>query len=176
MFETPITVCGNVLSEPEWRQTRDTKVSVLSFRVASTARRINRETNAWIDGDQLRLRVVCWRALAENAGKGLKLGDPVIIYGRLATRDWLDDSDQKRISYELEAYSIGHDMSRGVSTFVRRKPATGTSVVDDDASISAVRGERTDPLPEGPAQLHGGGDDEDSETAAVEDTALATVG
>lgn len=178
MFETPITVCGNVLTKPEFRQTRETRVTVLNFLVGSTARRMDRQTNTWADGDTVRLRVVCWRALAENAGKSLNVGDAVIVQGRLITRDWVDDDGQKRVSYQLEAYSIGHDMSRGTSTFARRRAQLSTSAVED-GTVGQIRGEHTDPLPEELVGLHGRDDSDDeaeSDTADANDKALVGVG
>ena len=42
MFDTPVTVVGNVLTAPEWRRTTITGTFVVTFKVASTSRRFDR--------------------------------------------------------------------------------------------------------------------------------------
>ncbi len=61
MFETYVTVVGNVLTAPEWRRTESTKTLVTHFKIASTARRFDRESGQWVDGNHVRVRVTCWR-------------------------------------------------------------------------------------------------------------------
>jgi single-strand DNA-binding protein len=146
MFDTPITVVGNVLTAPEWRRTTVTGTFVLSFKLASTSRRYDKERAAWVDGDHLRVRVVCWRRLGENVSMSLQLGDPVIVHGRLYTRDWTDDQGGRRTSYELDAVAVGHDLARGVDKFARRRPAGATDMVEDAASAGTIAGESTEPV------------------------------
>nr|WP_296064769.1 single-stranded DNA-binding protein [uncultured Actinoplanes sp.] len=121
MFDTNLVVVGNVLVAPEWRRVTSSGSLVANFRVASTARRYDRENKCWVDGNNLRVRVTAWRRLAEGVASSITVGDPVIIYGRLYTRDWKDDKGNNRISYEMEAYSIGHDLARGRAKFFRTK-------------------------------------------------------
>jgi single-strand DNA-binding protein len=90
MFDTPVTVMGNVLTAPEWRRTTITGTFVVTFKVASTSRRFDKERGQWVDGDSLRVRVVCWRRLGENVSVSVQLGDPVVVHGRLYSRDWTD--------------------------------------------------------------------------------------
>jgi single-strand DNA-binding protein len=153
MFDTAITMCGNVLTVPEWRRTANTGTYVMTFRFASTSRRFDRSTGQWTDGDSLRVKVACWRTLGQNAFESIQLGDPLVIYGRLYSRDWVDSEDHKRTSYELDALSVGHDLSRGVAKFARRKPAGATDALDDAEARTAIGGEvseHVDP-PERPA-------------------------
>ena len=144
MFDTAITMCGNVLTAPEWRRTSNTGTYVMTFRFASTSRRFDRNTNQWVDGDSLRVRVACWRTLGQNASESIQLGDPLVIYGRLYSRDWVDSDNQKRTSYELDAISLGHDISRGVSHFARRKPVGATDSIEDAESAAAIGGESSE--------------------------------
>lgn len=136
MYDTHVTIIGTVLHEPEWRRTASTGALLTTFKIASTARRLNRETGKWVDGNSLRVRVVCWRALASNVGHSVACGDPLIVTGRLYTRDWMDEKGTKRIQYELEATAIGHDLSRGRSVFERVRPHTATGVVMEATSSS----------------------------------------
>ena len=146
MFDTPVTIVGNVLTAPEWRRTTVTGTFVVSFKIASTSRRFDREHQKWVDGDSLRVRVVCWRKLGENVSLSVQLGDPVVVYGRLYSRDWNDDQGNRRTSYELDAIALGHDLSRGVDKFARRKAAGSTDVVNDAASAAAIGGEPTEEM------------------------------
>jgi single-strand DNA-binding protein len=147
MYDTYVTVVGNVLTRPEYRTTKNTGALVAHFKVASTARRLDRETGKWVDGNSFRVRVNCWRKLAEGVGGSLITGDPVIVVGRLYTRDWKDENQNHRVGYELEAVAVGHDLSRGQSTFTRNRPALSTSAVDDGQEPIRVRGEETEPVP-----------------------------
>jgi single-strand DNA-binding protein len=146
MFDTPITIVGNVLTAPEWRRTTVTGTFVVSFKLSSTSRRFDKERGMWTDGDHLRVRVVCWKRLGENVSMSLQLGDPVIVYGRLYTRDWTDDQGGRRTSYELDAVAVGHDLSRGVDKFARRRAVGATDVVEDAAASSTIGGEQTEPM------------------------------
>jgi single-strand DNA-binding protein len=146
VFDTNIVVVGNVLAAPEWRRITSSNSLVANFRVASTARRFDRETNRWIDGNSFRVRVTAWRRLAEGVAASITVGDPVMVYGRLYTRDWQDENGNKRVSYEMEAYSIGHDLARGRAKFFRGKAGQGTSEIETAEAESFVRGEQSVPL------------------------------
>jgi single-strand DNA-binding protein len=150
MFDTFVTVVGNVLHEPEQRQTSNTGVTLTTFKIASTARRLDRQSGKWIDGNSVRVRVTCWRALAANVKQSVRVGDPVIVYGRLFTRDWEDEDGNRRLAYELEAMAVGHDLSRGRAVFERGKPRTSTSATEDDHEVR-VGGEPTEPVPDSEA-------------------------
>jgi single-strand DNA-binding protein len=141
MFDTYVTVVGNVLTAPEWRRTTNTNTLVTTFRVASTARRLDRENNRWVDGNSLRVRVTCWRRLAENVASSVTTGDPVVVVGRMYTRDWVDGENRNRTTYEIEAVAVGHDLSRGRSTFVRTRAATSTTATDDAGTDGRGLGE-----------------------------------
>jgi len=147
MFDTQITVCGNVLAPPEWRRTTTTNQLAASFRVASTSRRWDKINNEWIDGQSLRVRVTCWRRLAEGVVQSVKVGDPVIVMGRLYTRDWIDEQGVRRVLYELDAMSVGHDLSRGTSEFTRTRSAMSTSVIEDEEEARRIGGEDSESIP-----------------------------
>jgi single-strand DNA-binding protein len=146
MFDTPVTVVGNVLTAPEWRRTTITGTFVVTFKVASTSRRFDKERGLWVDGSSLRVRVICWRRLGENVSVSVQLGDPVVVHGRLYSRDWTDEQGTRRTSYELDAITLGHDLSRGVDKFARRKAVGSTDMVSDPTGAVAVGGELTEPM------------------------------
>jgi single-strand DNA-binding protein len=155
MFDTYVTIVGNVLTPPEWRRTQSNTL-VANFKVASTARRLDRESGQWVDGNSLRVRVNCWRKLAEGVASSVGVGDPVVVFGRMYTRDWTDEAGNHRTLYEMEAVAVGHDLSRGRARFLRNRPNT-TSIVEDAESDTRVNGGRTEPVPdeEAPARPDG---------------------
>ncbi|MFC7480827.1 single-stranded DNA-binding protein [Luedemannella flava] len=146
MFDTNVTIVGNVVTAPEWRRTDRTKTLVAHFKVASTSRRFDKDNNRWADGNSLRVRVTCWRGLADGVAKSLSVGDPVVVVGRMYTRDWMSDDQQHRVSYELEAFAVGHDLSRGTGSFQRRK-AAATVAVEDAEAEERIAGETTHAVP-----------------------------
>lgn len=154
MYDTHVTVVGNALHDPEWRRTANTGAPVTTFKIASTSRRLDRASGKWIDGNSLRVRVVCWRNLAVNVARSVTRGDPLIVTGRLYTRDW-KDGEVVRTQYELEASAVGHDLTRGRSVFERIRPRTSTSEIDDEAAQQRVGGVLTEPIPpqEAPARF-----------------------
>jgi single-strand DNA-binding protein len=147
VFETNLVIVGNVLTAPEWRRTAGGTL-VTHFRVASTARRLDRETGRWVDGDSLRVRVTCWRRLAEGVGASIALGDPVVVVGRLFTRDWTDADGNARTSYEMEAMAVGHDLARGKAKFFRNRPTSVDANAGDTEADGFVRGEAAEPVPD----------------------------
>ncbi|MCG5455194.1 single-stranded DNA-binding protein [Micromonospora sp. PSH03] len=153
MFDTYVTIVGNVLTTPEWRRTTQSNTLVANFKVASTARRLDRDSGRWVDGNSLRVRVNCWRKLAEGVAASVMVGDPVVVCGRLYTRDWTDDGGNHRTLYELEAVAVGHDLSRGRARFLRNRPSMATSTVEDGEAESRVRGEPTELVPTGQAPV-----------------------
>jgi len=116
-----LTVIGNVVDTPQ-RRVLEGGASVTSFRVASTSRRFDREQNAYVDRDTLFVRVNCWRQLGDNVTRSLVKGDPVVVVGRYFSRRY-EVEEQKRTAYDLEAYAIGHDLSRGTTIYTRTRPA-----------------------------------------------------
>ncbi|CAM5420000.1 Single-stranded DNA-binding protein [Streptomyces violarus] len=79
-----ITVVGNLVDDPELRFT-PSGAAVAKFRVASTPRTFDRQTNEWVkDGESLFLTCSVWRQAAE-AAESLQRGMRVIVQGRLSS-------------------------------------------------------------------------------------------
>jgi single-strand DNA-binding protein len=116
--ETYVTVLGWVGSEPDFKQIRGEYPHV-SFRLGSTPRQFDRNLNTFVDKPTTWFSVECWRALAQNAFDSVHLGQPVIVTGRLRTHEWTDDAGQTHSRVVLEAFSLGHDLNRGTTTFAK---------------------------------------------------------
>jgi len=115
MRETPVTVVGTLVSDVRLRRVGPEERPVLSFRVASNERRFDKATESWVDGESLYLSVNCRRTLAENAASLVK-GDPVIVSGKLRTREWTNDQGERRSVVEMEASAVGPDLARCMAT------------------------------------------------------------
>ncbi len=118
MNDALITVVGYVAAEPHY-ELLASGTPLMSLRIGSTPRRYDRDLGQWRDEDPMFLTVSCWRTLADNLQNcELKRGDPVIVTGRLRIREYVKD-DQRRFSAQIEATTVGHDLSRGVARFQR---------------------------------------------------------
>ncbi|MFF9688962.1 single-stranded DNA-binding protein [Streptomyces sp. NPDC014623] len=121
--ETVITVVGNLVDDPELRYT-PAGAAVAKFRVASTPRVFDRQTNEWKDGEGLFLTCSVWRQAAENAAETLTRGMRVIVQGQLKQRSYEDRDQVKRTVYELDVYEVGVSLARA-SAKVTKNPAGG---------------------------------------------------
>jgi single-strand DNA-binding protein len=104
--ETVITVVGNLVDDPELRFT-PSGAAVAKFRVASTPRVFDRQTNEWRDGESLFLTCSVWRQAAENVAESLTRGTRVVVQGRLKQRSYEDREGIKRTVYELDVDEVG---------------------------------------------------------------------
>jgi single-strand DNA-binding protein len=104
--ETNITIIGNLVDDPELRFT-PSGAAVASFRVASTPRTFDRQTNEWKDGDTLFLTCNVWRQAAENVAESLQRGTRVIVNGRLKSRSFETREGERRTVFEIDADEVG---------------------------------------------------------------------
>lgn len=123
MNDITVNVVGNVASDVDLRVTKGGH-PVASFRIAVGTRRYDQAQGGWVDGDTHFFTVNCWRGLAHNVLRSFTKGMPVLVTGRLRTREVArqcgDHSHPVRY-YDIEASSAGPDLARGVATFTRVK-------------------------------------------------------
>lgn len=104
--DTTITIVGNLVDDPELRFT-PTGQAVARFRIASTPRFLDKQTNEWKDGEGLFLTCNVWRQAAENVAESLQRGMRVIVQGRLRQRSYETKEGEKRTVYEVEVDEVG---------------------------------------------------------------------
>src|SRR6185503_2394798 len=104
--DVTITVVGNLTDDPELRFT-PSGAAVAKFRVASTPRFMDKQTNEWKDGEPLFLTCNVWRQAAEHVAESLQRGARVIVTGRLRQRSYETREGEKRTVMELEVDEIG---------------------------------------------------------------------
>ena len=125
-----ITVRGFVATGPNTRTMKSGQM-MSSFRLASTERRFDKESQGWVDGTTNWYTVNMFRSLAENAGMCLHKGQPVIVTGRLRIRDWQTE-EKSGTAIEIEADSVGHDLVWGNALFNRVNPKTSSATDAED--------------------------------------------
>ncbi|OBF48998.1 hypothetical protein A5756_24335 [Mycobacterium sp. 852002-53434_SCH5985345] len=111
MFETPLTVVGHIVNNPERRQVGTQEV--IKFRVASNSRRRTAD-GGWEPGNSLFINVNCWGKLVTGVGAALGKGAPVIVVGHVYTSEYEDRDGNRRSSLEMRATSVGPDVSRAI--------------------------------------------------------------
>ncbi|GGK60346.1 hypothetical protein Ppa06_25810 [Planomonospora parontospora subsp. parontospora] len=104
--DTQITIVGNLVDDPELRFTPAGQ-AVARFRIASTPRFLDKQTNEWKDGEGLFLTCNIWRQAAENVAESLQRGMRVIVQGRLRQRTYETKEGEKRTVYEVEVDEVG---------------------------------------------------------------------
>ncbi|GIH98037.1 single-stranded DNA-binding protein [Planobispora takensis] len=104
--DTTITIVGNLVDDPELRFTPAGQ-AVARFRIASTPRFLDKQTNEWKDGEGLFLTCNVWRQAAENVAESLQRGMRVIVQGRLRQRSYETKEGEKRTVYEVEVDEVG---------------------------------------------------------------------
>jgi single-strand DNA-binding protein len=143
MFDTQVTVVGNLVADPRMAFTKDGQ-AIASFRVASTARRFDRATAEWRDGETLFTGVTCFRGLAENVVASLKKGCGVIVLGRLNVRPWETKDGDKRQSVEIDAMAVGSELGRAVTIIKRAERGQALQRVGERSAEGAFDAEIID--------------------------------
>ncbi|MEU3546074.1 single-stranded DNA-binding protein [Streptomyces longwoodensis] len=122
--ETVITVIGNLVDDPELRFT-PSGAAVAKFRVASTPRTFDRQTNEWKDGESLFLTCSVWRQAAENVAESLQRGMRVLVQGRLKQRSYEDREGVKRTVYELDVEEVGPSLRNATAKVTKTAGRSG---------------------------------------------------
>ena len=178
MNETMVTLVGHVATEPAFRMTTG-GARVTSFRLASTERRFDKGINAWRDAHTTFFTVTTWRTTAENVRDSVAKGQPVVVHGRLRDSSYEAKDGQWRTVLEVEAFALGHDLSRGVSDFKKGTASASMNVVreieelEELGEVDPVTGELRDaPAHDGfPAPFDDAVPSEDGEVDASADSA-----
>jgi single-strand DNA-binding protein len=136
--EAIVTVAGYIATEPSFSQNKGGS-PMLRMRLAWTPRRFDRVSNQWQDQSTCFVWVKCWRRIAENANFCLSKGDAVVVSGTLTVTEYLSTKDgSRRTSVDITATSIGHDLSRGISSFRRQRQSDERTAQDSQSGPEAV--------------------------------------
>ena len=150
--ETIITVVGNLVDDPELRFT-PSGAAVANFRIASTPRTFDKQTNEWRDGDALFLSCSVWRQAAENVAESLQKGMRVVVQGRLKQRSYETREGEKRTVVELEVDEVGPSLKYATAKVARVQRSGGGGGYGSSGGTSGG----DDPWATTPAQAPQGG-------------------
>jgi single-strand DNA-binding protein len=156
--DTVITLVGNLVDDPELRFT-PSGAAVAKFRIASTPRFLDKQTNEWKDGESLFLSCNVWRQAAENVAESLQRGMRVIVQGRLKQRSYETKEGEKRTVYEVEVDEVGPSLKSATAKVVKTQRGAGAggfgggAAADNDPRAAAAPA----PAPAGNAGGGGGG-------------------
>ncbi|GLW31880.1 single-stranded DNA-binding protein [Actinoplanes regularis] len=148
--ETPLTVAGNLVSDPELRFLQN-GTAMAKFTIASTPRTFDRESGQYKDGEPLFMNCTAWRDLAENVAGSLTKGTRVVVQGRLRQSRWENEQGEKRSAYGLDVDEIGPSLKFAqakVTRTSRSKASDGFSPAQapDDAWNTATPAEQEPPF------------------------------
>src|SRR5256714_14487104 len=122
--DTNITLIGNLVDDPELRFT-PSGAAVAKFRVASTPRYLDKQTNEWKDGESLFLSCNVWRQAAENVAESLQRGMRVIVSGRLKQRSYETKEGEKRTVFEVEVDEVGPSLRNATAKVAKTQRGGG---------------------------------------------------
>ena len=122
-----------------------------NFRIASTPRTFDKQTNEWKDGDALFLSCSVWRQAAENVAESLQKGMRVVVQGRLKQRSYETREGEKRTVVELEVDEVGPSLKYATAKVARVQRSGGAAAT---AAAAAHGGD--DPWATSPAQSPAG--------------------
>ena len=152
--ETPITVIGNIVAEPELRFT-PAGAAVCNFRVASTPRRYNSQTQQWEDGEAMFLTCNAWKQLGENTAESLAKGMRVIVTGKLKQRSFQTREGENRSVFEIDVDEVGPSLRYATAQVNRNPQQGGQTTNQQQAQQNAQQGLGAQPAND-PWQSQGG--------------------
>lgn len=120
-----IAISGFVATPPH-TITAAGDLTITSFRIASNQRRFDRGRDRWIDGETNWYTVTTFRQLASNVATSVVKGDRVVVTGRLRVREW-EAGEKSGTNVEIEADSLGHDLTWGTTSFTRVRSTAAVS-------------------------------------------------
>ena len=128
-------IIGNLGRDPEMRYTPSGQ-AVTQFTVA-TNRRWRDQQDEWQEETEW-FRVVVWGQQAERVAERVRKGNKVYVEGRIQTRQWEDQSGQKRYTTELIANQV---------TSLERREREDEAPMPDEPGGSRERRPAGEPAP-----------------------------
>lgn len=136
MNDMLVTMVGNVVNDVSLKFTKSGH-PVAQFRIANSTRRFDKATDRWVDSDTHFFNVTMWRDMALNAADSVAKGMPVVVYGKLRSRELqrpCGESHHNVIYHDVEAFAVGPNLAKGTAVFERR---VRTAVTENDARAVA---------------------------------------
>lgn len=152
MRDIQTTLMGNVTADPTEHRQEDGSTSV-KLRIAVTGRYYNTATQDFADRKTEFVTVFARRGLGQNVMRSVHKGQPLLVTGRLNTSEWQGADGITRYSLNLQAESIGHDLTYGSSQFT--KPLRAQDVPNVDPNSGEILTEASSANPEDADETEG---------------------
>lgn len=120
-----ITVEGNLGADPELRFT-PSGAAVAHFRVGTSERKFNQQTQQWEDGRNCWMDVTVWRQLAENVAESLHQGDKVVVTGFLYDDSYERDGQRVTVK-KMDGRTVSASLGNAVAQIRKTQRSTGTN-------------------------------------------------
>ena len=111
--------------------------AVANFRIASTPRTLDQQTNEWKDGDSAVPALHVWRQAAENVAESLQRGMRVIVQGRLKQRSYETREGEKRTVFEIEVDEVGPSLRYATAKVTKARAAAAAAAAGSAAAAAA---------------------------------------
>ena len=149
------TLAGRTTADAKQVTGRDGKLAA-KFRIAVDRDSYDASTSAYSRAGTEFFDVFCHGAVARNVLKSIHRGEPVLVMGRLSSREWEDDKGVVRFTLKVNADYVGHDLTFGTTTYTKALSAADTpddvdelppldhstgEILDEDAAESTVEDE-----------------------------------
>ncbi|GAA5135327.1 single-stranded DNA-binding protein [Pseudonocardia adelaidensis] len=131
-----LTVPGRIATKPE-RLSSAKGGTGAKFRVATTERWFDRAADSWNDAQPVYLTVTCWRQLAESVLRSLRIGDPVIVHGKLINSSFERDGRVER-RLEISAAAVGPDLRWCTAAVTRTRGAAAEAPEGASADVDGA--------------------------------------
>jgi single-strand DNA-binding protein len=133
-----VLLMGNLTRDPELRYI-PSGAAVANFTVA--VNRVYKDSAGEKKEEVSFLRVVVWGKMAEVCGEYLAKGRPVLVEGRLRSRNWEGNDGQKKSTVEVMASNVQFLGSKGDQQqkpqTVEKAPEVGSIDLDADANVGS---------------------------------------
>lgn len=106
-----VMLIGRLGADPELRQT-SSGTSVCEMRMATNESWFDKNANERKERTEWH-RIIVWGRSGENCAKYLSKGSQAYVEGRIQTREWQDQSGNKRYTTEVVANNVQFLSTRG---------------------------------------------------------------
>ena len=143
-MSVPITISGNVTSDPELKFTASS-VALVNFSVAVNDRIFDKNTNEWKDGETSFYRCTAFRQLAEHISETVTKGMRVIVQGKIEQKFYETQAGEKKSDFQILADDVGPSLKNATAQVSRVQRSDAGAVAsqrnDDPWTSSAKAGQ-----------------------------------
>lgn len=104
--EMDVKISGFVYGDPEFKYT-PSGLAAVDFIVVSTPTYFNQEKLEMVRGEDSFMECVAWRKLAENIADDFSDEAPVLVFGTLRSRRYVEEDGSEGVKYYVDVHDAG---------------------------------------------------------------------